>query len=131
MKQGNEIVNDVWKAVLQSEVFVSGGIYKYQAPTVVAGKDEKENIVVDLLNAISNDDRTYNALVIVNVFVPNISKVFPNENRFQSIADTVLNHLKRYNGKDFQLTTDVAGRLNRAVDGTYFYTLRFFYASIN
>lgn len=131
MKQGNEIVNDVWQAVKDSGVYVDGGVYKYLAPIVTGNTPQKENIVVDLLSALSNDNRTYNALVIVNIFVPNVTNVFPNEKRFQAIATTIIDYLKKYNGKDFQLTTDVAGRLNRAGDGKYFYTLRFFYATIN
>lgn len=124
VKQGYDIVNDVWDAVKNS-VSVTP-VYKYNAPLTAGGLPQNEYIVVSLLSA--DAEQAYNALVNVNIHVPNIG-VYPNEIRFVAIASVLIDNLDLYNGQDFQLTTDVAGRLNRSPDGTHFYSLRFFYST--
>lgn len=125
VKQGNDIVNDVW-SVTRTKTAVK--CYKYNAPLTAGGLPQGESVVVNLLSA--DLQQAYNALVIVNIHVPNVGGVYPNEARFVEIARELLQDMDYYSGADFLLTTDVAGRLNRNSDGTHFYTLRFFYETI-
>ncbi len=121
VKQGSEIVNDVWSVAKDINVVP---VYKYGAPLKAGGLPSTEYAVVNLLSA--QVDLAYNALVIVNIHVPNIG-IHPNVERMEFIAWELLSTMDYYSGSDFLLTTDVAGRLNTNADGTYFYTLRFFY----
>lgn len=125
VKQGNQIINDVWNAV---RLVTTVPVYKYSAPLIVGGIGAKEHMVVSLLSA--DAQQAYNALVLVNIHVPNIGGVYPAEERFQELCTGVLSELDYYSGSDFLLTTDVAGRMNRNSDGTFFYTIRFFYETI-
>lgn len=125
VKQGNDIVNDVWATVKKATTIP---VYKYAAPLVKGGLPTTEYIVVTLLSA--DAEQAYNALVIVNIYAPNIAEVYPNETRFVAIAAELLEYMDYYSGLDFLLTTDVAGRMNRNADGTFFYTTRFFYETI-
>lgn len=125
IKQGYEIVNDVWKLCKEA---TSVECYKDSAPLTAGGLPKSECVVVSLYDALAN--QAYNALVLVNIHVPNVCGVYPNEKRFVEIASELLQDMDYYSGDDFQLTTDVAGRLNRNSDGTHFYTLRFFYSTI-